>query len=135
MNLWNWLRNMKFMNTCHLMCFNYKQQGKMLSLRDFTALANQKLVVLLIPVLSPLCVPWLSVGFDFLRISFFQQQFIHQFMHFCYLETLFRNITQNFFHILVVESLTEKGIRKLALFVLSQGFQRKTQKHIWKLSP
>ena len=27
----------------------------MLSLRDFTALANQKLVVLLIPVLSPLC--------------------------------------------------------------------------------
>ena len=54
--LWNWVRNMKLMNICHLMCFKYNKQGKMLSLKDFTALANQKLVVLLIPVSSPLCI-------------------------------------------------------------------------------
>ena len=47
---------MKLINICHLLCFNCKKQGKMLSLRVFTALANLKEVVLLIPVYSPLCV-------------------------------------------------------------------------------
>ena len=37
------------------MCFNCKLQGKMLLLRVFTKLANQKVVVLLMPVISPLC--------------------------------------------------------------------------------
>ena len=41
------------------MCFNCKLQGKMLSLRVFTKLANQKVVVLLIPVISPLWSPFL----------------------------------------------------------------------------
>ena len=34
--------------------FNCKKQGKMLPLRIYTALANKKEVVLLIPVFSPL---------------------------------------------------------------------------------
>ena len=55
MKLWNRLRNMKMINICHLLCLNCKKQGKILSLRVFTALANQKEVVLLIPVFSPLC--------------------------------------------------------------------------------
>ena len=46
---------MKLINICHLLCFNCKMQGKMLTLRVFTALANQTVAVLLIPVFSPLC--------------------------------------------------------------------------------
>ena len=47
---------MKLINICHLLCFNCKMQGKMLTLRVFTALANQTVAVLLIPVFSPLCI-------------------------------------------------------------------------------
>ena len=54
MKLWNRLRYMKLINICHLLCFNCKMQGKMLTLRVFTALANQTVAVLLIPVFSPL---------------------------------------------------------------------------------
>ena len=63
----NWLRHMKLMSICHLMCFNCKEQGEMLSLRFFTAIANQKMGVLVIPVSSPLC----SVLFMFQANSWF----------------------------------------------------------------
>ena len=57
------VRYIKFMKICHLMCFNHNYQGEMLSLRVFTTLANQKVVVLLIPVFSPLCMPvWSQSG-------------------------------------------------------------------------
>ena len=70
MKLWNRLWYMKLINICHLLCFNCKMQGKMLTLRVFTALANQTVAVLLIPVFSPLCLgskftminDWWNVG-------------------------------------------------------------------------
>ena len=58
MKLWNRLRYMKLINICHLLCFNCKMQGKMLTLRVFTALAYQTVAVLLIPVFSPLWISW-----------------------------------------------------------------------------
>ena len=42
MKLWNQLRNMKLMNICHLLCFNCKKQGKMLSLRVFSLHCKSK---------------------------------------------------------------------------------------------
>ena len=57
---------MKMINICHLLCLNCKKQGKILSLRVFTALANQKVAVLLIPVFSPL---WDKISRFWLEIN------------------------------------------------------------------
>ena len=72
MKLWNRLRYMKLINICHLLCFNCKMQGKMLTLRDFTALACQTVAVLLIPVISPLC----KINLSYLPFTEFLQMYI-----------------------------------------------------------
>ena len=59
-----------------------------------------------------------SVEFYFLYIGFFQQQYIH----YCCWKHHKERLRRNFYIFL---SLTEKKIGRLALSVLSQGFQRK----------
>ena len=36
LKFWNWIKNTKSYDICHLMCFSYKFQGEMLSLRIST---------------------------------------------------------------------------------------------------